>query len=87
MLSLHFEAPDIAEAPQILALLAELPTSLLERAVAAAEGKPLLRLPGPTLVGVRKLLHRAIGEGGAVARRAYPLLAELEQKLSSGRRG
>jgi hypothetical protein len=87
VLSLHFEAPDVGEAPQILALLAELPSSLLERAVTAAEDKPLLRLPGPTLVGVRKLLHRAISEGGAVGRRAYPLLAELEQKLSSGRRG
>lgn len=86
VLSLHFEAPDIAEAPQILALLAELPSSLLERALAAAENKALLRLPGPTLIGVRKLLHRAISEGGGVSRHAYPLLAELEQKLSSGRR-
>ncbi len=87
VLSLHFETPKLAEAPQIVELLAELPSPLLERALEAAEDKPLLRLPGPTLVGVRKLLHRAISEGGAVARRAYPLLAELEQKLASGRRG
>jgi hypothetical protein len=86
VLSLHFETPDVAEAPQILALLAELPASLLERAVATAEDKPLLRLPEPTLGGIRKMLHRAVSEGGAVGRRAYPLLAELEQKLSSARR-
>jgi hypothetical protein len=85
VLSLHFEAPNVAEAPQILALLAELPAPLLERAVEAAEGKPLLRLPEPTLNGVRKLLHRAISEGGGLGRRAYPVLAELEQKLSIAR--
>lgn len=87
VLTLHFEAPDVAEAPQIVALLDALPRSELERAVAAAEDKPLLRLPGPTLAGARKLLHRAVGEGGAVSRRAYPVLAELEQKLSAARRG
>ncbi|HYQ18749.1 MAG TPA: hypothetical protein VEQ58_23400, partial [Polyangiaceae bacterium] len=86
VLSLHFEAPDVAEAPQILALLAELPDSLLEPAIAAAEEKALLRLPGPTLIGTRKLLHRAVSQGGAVGRRAYPVLADLEQKLSSARR-
>jgi hypothetical protein len=86
VLRLHFEAPDIAEAPQILALLAELPSSLLERAVAATEGQQLLRLPGPTLAGTRKLLHRAVSEGGALARRAYPVLAELEQRLPRAHR-
>jgi hypothetical protein len=85
VLSLHLETPDVAEAPQILALLGELPPSLLERAVEATEGKPLLRLPGPTLNGVRKLLHRAVSEGGGVGRRAYPILAELEQRLSTAR--
>jgi len=44
------------------------------------------RLPGPTLAGARKLLHRAVSEGGAVGRRAYPVLSDLEQKLSSARR-
>ncbi|HEY4220395.1 MAG TPA: hypothetical protein VGO62_03615 [Myxococcota bacterium] len=86
VLALHFEKPNPAEAGEILALLAALPTSLLERAVTVAENKPLLRLPAQTLAATRKLLHRAVGVGGSLGRRAYPLLAELELKLSSARR-
>jgi hypothetical protein len=86
VLSLHFEKPKPDEVPQVLALLKELPESLLEAAVGVAEGKQLVRLPGPTLAGTRKLLHRAVSAGGALGRRAYPLLAELEQKLSVARR-
>ena len=85
VISLHFEKPDPAEVTQVLALLAELPDGLLEQAVSVAEGKQLVRLPGPTLAAARKLLHRAVSAGGALARRAYPLLAELEQKLSAAR--
>jgi hypothetical protein len=86
VLSLHFEKPNPAEVTQVLALLAELPDALLEDAIGVAEGKQLVRLPGPTLAGARKLLHRAVSAGGALGRRAYPLLAELEQKLSAARR-
>ncbi|MDF3072062.1 MAG: hypothetical protein K0R38_7663, partial [Polyangiaceae bacterium] len=86
VLSLHFERPSPTEAEEVLALLAELPTALLGDAVAAAAGKPLWRLPEQTLGGTRKLLHRAVSEGGALGRRAYPLLSELEQKLSTARR-
>jgi hypothetical protein len=86
VLALHFDKPNPAEAPQILALLAALPASLLTDAVATAEGKPLLRLPGPTLAGTRKLLHRAVSAGGALGRRAYPVLADLEERLSGARR-
>jgi hypothetical protein len=86
VLSLHFEKPNPAEAGQVLQLLEELPASLLADAIAAAEGKQLVRLPGPTLAGTRKLLHRAVSAGGALARRAYPLLADLEQRLSAARR-
>jgi hypothetical protein len=32
-------------------------------------------------------LHRAVSAGGALGRRAYPLLANLELKLSTARRG
>jgi hypothetical protein len=87
VLSLHFEKPNPDEVPQVLALLKELPESLLEAAVGVAEGKQLVRLPGPTLAGTRKLLHRAVSAGGALGRRAYPLLANLELKLSTARRG
>jgi hypothetical protein len=86
VLSLHFERPSPAEATQVLALLAELPTSLLDQALSAAEGKQLVRLPGPTLDATRKLLHRAVSAGGLLARRAYPILAALEQQLSAARR-
>jgi hypothetical protein len=86
VLALHFEKPNPAEAPQILALLAALPSSLLNDVVTATEGKPLVRLPGPTLAGTRKLLHRAVSAGGALGRRAYPVLAELEERLSGARR-
>ena len=86
VLELHFEQPNPEEAPQVLALLSELPASLLNRAVNAAEGKQLVRLPGPTLAGTRKLLHRAVSAGGALGRRAYPVLADLEEQLSASRR-
>lgn len=85
VLSLHFERPNPAEVPQVLALLAALPRASLAGALEVAEGKPLVRLPGPTLAATRKLLHRAVSEGGALGRRAYPLLAELEQRLSVAR--
>jgi hypothetical protein len=85
VLSSYFERPSPAEAAQALALLAELPTSLLDQAVSAAEGKPLVRLPGPALAATRKLLHRAVSTGGLLARRAYPMLATLEQQLSAAR--
>jgi hypothetical protein len=86
VLSLHFEKPSPHETADVVALLTELPDSLLEGAVSAAEEQALVRLPGPTLTATRKLLHRAVSAGGAVGRRAYPLLADLEQKLSAARR-
>jgi hypothetical protein len=86
VLSLHFEKPDPAEVDEVLALFAELPASLLPAALEVAHDKQLLRLPGPTLAATRKLLHRGVSAGGALGRRAYPLLAELEQKLSTARR-
>lgn len=86
ILELHFERPSPSEAAQVVMLLTELPSALLGQALDAAEGKQLWRLPEQTLVGARKLLHRAVGEGGALGRRAYPQLAELEQKLASARR-
>lgn len=86
VLSLHFEKPSPQEAADVVALLTELPDSLLEGAVGAAEDHALVRLPGPSLTATRKLLHRAVSAGGAVARRAYPLLADLEQKLGTARR-
>jgi len=85
VLELHFERPNVSEAEQILALLSALPDARLSDALDIASGKALWRLPEPTLLGTRKLLHRAVSEGGAVGRRAYPLLSELEQKLSSAR--
>jgi hypothetical protein len=86
LLQLHFERPSASEAKEVLALMSALPASLLADAVAAATGRPLWRLPEETLGGTRKLLHRAVSEGGALGRRAYPLLSELEQKLSTARR-
>jgi hypothetical protein len=86
VLRLHFEQPRPADAEPMLALLTELPRSRLADALEAASGKPLWRLPEPTLSGTRKLLHRAVSEGGALGRSAYPLLSELEQKLSTARR-
>jgi len=86
VLSLHFEKPSPHETSDVVALLTALPDSLLAEAVAATEDKALVRLPGPTLTAARKLLHRAVSAGGAVARQAYPVLAELEQKLSGARR-
>ncbi len=86
ILTLHFEQPNPEEAAQVLALLSELPTHLLGEALSAAEGKQLVRLPGESLAGTRKLLHRAVSVGGALGRRAYPMLAELEEKLSAARR-
>lgn len=86
VLALHFERPSPAEAAQVLALLAALPSSQLPAAVAAAEGKQLIRLPEATLSATRSLLHRAVSLGGAVARQAYPVLANLERQLSAARR-
>lgn len=86
VIELHFERPDPAETERVLALLKELPDSLLGQAVSRAERKPLLRLPGQSLAGVRRLLHRAVSHGGALSRQAYPLFAELEEKLSTARR-
>ncbi|HVY31249.1 MAG TPA: hypothetical protein VHB79_32050 [Polyangiaceae bacterium] len=86
VLSLHFEKPSPHEAGDVVALLAALPDSLLAEAVATTEDKALVRLPGPTLTAIRKLLHRAVSSGGGVARQAYPVLADLEQKLSAARR-
>jgi hypothetical protein len=83
VLELHFQTPDPAEAPLVLALFRELPESLLPAVVELAEAKSLVRLPEPTLQGARKLLHRAVGGGGALAKRAYPIFSELEQKLAS----
>jgi hypothetical protein len=86
VLGLHFEKPGPAETRDMVALLTETPASLLEAVLDVAEGKPLVRLPGPTLAAMRKLLHRAVSEGGAVGRRAYPILADLEQRLAMARR-
>jgi hypothetical protein len=86
VLSLHFEKPNPADVPQVLALLAELPAALLDQAIGVAEGKQLVRLPGPTLAATRKLLHRSVSAGGALGRRAYPLLAGLEEQLSAARK-
>jgi hypothetical protein len=63
-----------------------LPDERLGDAVARAQGKALVRLPGPTLAGARRLLHRTVSVGGAGARLAYPMLADLEVKLSVARR-
>ncbi len=86
VLSLHLEKPNPAETAQVVALLTELPTSLLNDAVAQMADKQLVRLPGAALGAVRRLLHRAVSEGGALGRRAYPALAGLEEKLSVSRR-
>jgi len=86
VLKLHFEQPSPDEVAQVLALLTALPDSLLAPAVEVAEGKQLVRLPGPTLAATRKLLHRAVSVGGSLGRRAYPVLADLEQRLSAARR-
>ena len=86
VLELHCETPDPAETEQVLALMAALPDSLLSDAVTCLAGKPLVRLPGASLAGARRLLHRAVSTGGALARLAYPIFAELEQRLSAPRR-
>jgi hypothetical protein len=86
VLELHFESPSPGDTPQVLALLAELPDSVLARAIELMRGKPLVRLPEPTLAATRRLLHRAVGAGGAVARAAYPELSALELRLAAGRR-
>jgi hypothetical protein len=86
VLELHFEQPSPSEATEVLALLTQLPDALLPDVIERAVGKPLVRLPGPTLVGARKLLHRAVNQGGALGRRAYAPFAELEEKLSVTRR-
>jgi hypothetical protein len=86
VLSLHFKTPDPAETAQVVALLTELPASLLNEAVSAAQDQQLVRLPGAALAAMRKLLHRAVSEGGALGRRAYPVLAGLEEQLSVARR-
>ncbi len=86
VLELHFERPHPGQTEQVLALLAELPDSRLADVVAVATGKNLVRLPGPTLRATRRLLHRAVGLEGVVGRSAYPVLAELEEKLSVARR-
>ncbi len=83
MIELHFDAPEQAEVALVLALMNALPASLLEPLVELAAHRSLVRLPEATLSGVRKLLHRAVGSGGAGAKRAYPVLAELERQLSS----
>jgi hypothetical protein len=87
VLELHFERPDPAETEQVLALLAALPDALLGAAVARTEHKQLVRLPGQSLAGVRRLLHRAVSHGGALSQKAYAIFAELEEKLSVARRG
>jgi hypothetical protein len=86
VLELHFETPQPSESAQVLALLSALPAPRLPSVVAAAAGKNLARLPGPTLQATRKLLHHAVGTGGALAASAYPVLAELEEQLSGARR-
>ncbi|HKY40278.1 MAG TPA: hypothetical protein VJN18_30295 [Polyangiaceae bacterium] len=86
VVELHFEHPHLGETKQVLALLAEPPDSRLADVVAVATGKNLVRLPEPTLSATRRLLHRAVGIAGALGRSAYPVLAELEEKLSMARR-
>lgn len=86
VLELHFEAPNPAEGERVLALLAALPDSLLGDAVTRMAGKQLVRLPGSTLAGTRRLLHRAVNAGGSLARLAYPVFADLEERLSVTRR-
>jgi hypothetical protein len=86
LLSLHFEAPSPAETAHVVALLSALPASLLSEAVDVTLDKQLVRLPGASLGAIRRLLHRAVSEGGALGRRAYPALASLEEKLSVSRR-
>ncbi len=86
VLELHFERPSPDEASEMLTLLREVPDAYLAAVVERAEGKPLLRLPGASLVGIRKLLHRAVSRGGALGRRAYASFAELEEKLTVARR-
>jgi hypothetical protein len=86
VLELHFEAPNPAEGERVLALLAALPESLLGDAVTRMAGKQLVRLPGSTLAGTRRLLHRAVSAGGSLARLAYPVFADLEERLSVTRR-
>jgi hypothetical protein len=86
VLELHFETPDPGETEAVLRLMAALPDSLLDDAVACMAGKQLVRLPGATLAGTRRLLHRAVSSGGALARLAYPVFARLEEQLSGARR-
>lgn len=86
VIELHFEKPSATEAAELLSLLQALPDSLLPEIIERAEGKQLVRLPGPTLGGVRKLLHRAVSRGGVLGKRSYALFAELEEKLSVARR-
>lgn len=86
VLELHFERPAPNETQQVLVLLEALPDSHLGDLVALLAGKSLQRLPEASLRATRKLLHRAVGTEGALGRSAYPVLAELEEKLSVARR-
>lgn len=85
LVELHFAQPQPDGAAELGALLGQMPETVLADAVALAETHQLVRLTEGSLVGVRRLLHRAVSAGGALSRRAYPVLADLEQKLSTAR--
>lgn len=85
LVALHLERPSSAGAAELGALLAQLPGAVLADAVALAETHQLVRLTEDALASVRRLLHRAVSAGGVLSRRAYPVLADLEQKLSTAR--
>jgi hypothetical protein len=87
VLESHFQAPHPDDTEQVLALFAELPDERLPELVRLlAHESKLVRLPEPSLSAVRKLLHRAVGQGGKLAREAYAVFAELEERLSVARR-
>jgi hypothetical protein len=86
LVELHLVQPRAAESAEVVALLGELPNQLLGAVLDIASRESLVRLPEPSLAATRKLLHRAVSAGGPLARRAYPLLSELESKLSVTRR-
>jgi hypothetical protein len=86
LVQLHLAQPRAAESAEVVALLGELPNQLLAAVLEIASRESLVRLPEPSLAATRKLLHRAVSAGGPIARRAYPLLSELESKLSVARR-
>jgi hypothetical protein len=87
VLAVHFDSPTPDESEQLQALFAELPDRRLPEVIALmGRETKLVRLPEPSLNAVRKLLHRAVGSGGKLAREAYPVFAQLEEQLSSARR-